>query len=197
VDQAPAGGSDPAIPAAQHVPVFYRSGADHEAAVSAFVLDGLRHGHTCICVCQHNLEALVAAAAAAGGDDAGAERLRIRDPDEFPGLPSPAEEIAAFVAGSVGAGRTGRGSGQVWIAEELSSRLGAADVAATVRYEAFLHEALRASGSRVMSLYDLGSEGREFLAGAVQLHRHTLVGATVIENVFHVEPSVAVARVGR
>ena len=184
--------SSPAASASQHIPVFAGTATHHDQAISSFVLEGLRQGHTCICICGHNLEGLIVAA----GDGAAGDRLEVRSPADFPGHPSLAEEIVDFVTRSVGAGRRRQDSRQIWIVEELSSRLDMADSAGVLRYEAGLHECLRRCGARVMSVFDLSGEGREFLMGALKIHRHTIVGATAIENAFHLEPEDVAGRLG-
>jgi hypothetical protein len=181
------------IPAGTHICAFFRGIPERDEIMIPFLMEGLRTGDKCMCIIDDGVDGV---RRALGGDDrapadAGSHQVDILSSRETylrRGRFS-TQEMLDFWDDSVGAALHEEGfpfvrsAGETtWTLKELP---GLYDF---LTYEAELNRFLPRYPQVVMCLYDLDHFGGEILVDILKTHPKVLMGGTVLENLYYLEP---------
>jgi hypothetical protein len=181
------------IPPRTHICAFFRGAAERDAVLVPFLLEGLRTGEKCTCIIDDGVEAVRATLTADEGVPADAEvgRLSILSSKETylrRGTFS-AQEMLDFwddvVSTALQKDRVPfvRVAGETtWILKELP---GLRDF---LTYEAEINRFAPRYPQVLLCLYDLDHFGGQVLVDILKTHPWVLMGGTVLENLYYLEP---------
>jgi hypothetical protein len=182
-----------AIPANTHICAFFRGIPERDQIMVPFLREGLRAGDKCTCVIDDGVDAVRTALGSDTGApaDAGTHQLDIRSSKETylrRGRFS-TQEMLDFWDDSV---RTAlneegfqfvRSAGETtWTLKELSG------LDEFLTYEAELNRFLPRYPQVIMCFYDLDHFGGEVLVDILKTHPKVLMGGTVLENLYYLDP---------
>jgi hypothetical protein len=181
------------IPPGTHICAFFRGIPERDAIVVPFLLEGLRGGDKCNCLIDEGMDAV--RAAVTGNDDVPPEvkanQLVISSSKETylrRGRFS-AQEMLDFWDDTVSTALHQEGfpfvrstGEKTWTLEELP---GLEDF---LIYESELNRFLPRYPQVILCLYDLDQYGGEILVDILKTHPKVLMGGTVLENLYYLEP---------
>jgi hypothetical protein len=181
------------IPVGTHICAFFRGIPERDQIMVPFLREGLRAGDKCMCIIDDGVDEVRRALGADAGPPAtaGSHQVDIRSSRETylrRGRFS-TQEMLDFWDDSVGAALSDdgfqfvRSTGETtWTLKELP---GLHDF---LTYEAELNRFLPRYPQVVMCLYDLDHFGGEILVDILKTHPKVLMGGTVLENLYYLEP---------
>jgi hypothetical protein len=181
------------IPPGTHICAFFRGVPERDAIVVPFLLEGLRCGDKCNCLLDDGLDAVRAAVTA--NDSVSAEvksdQLVISSSKETylrSGRFS-AQEMLDFWDDTVSTALHQEGfpfvrstGEKTWTLKELP---GLEDF---LIYESELNRFLPRYPQVILCLYDLEQYGGQILVDILKTHPKVLMGGTVLENLYYLEP---------
>jgi hypothetical protein len=187
------------IPPGTHICAFFRGIPERDEILVPFLMEGLSAGDKCTCIIDDGVEGVRTALGVAQGS-AGAGQLDIgpsKDAYLRRGTFS-TQDMLDFWEESVGAalGEQGfpfaRSAGETtWTLRELP------DLHDFMTYEAELNRFLPRYPQVIMCLYDLDQFGGQILVDILKTHPKVLMGSTVLENLYYLEPDEFLASRGR
>lgn len=181
------------IPRGTHICAFFRGVAERDEVMVPYLLEGLHSGEKCTCIIDDGVEAVRATLAADENvpADAEARQLAIRSSKETylrRGTFS-TQEMLDFWDESVSAALHEEGfpfvrsTGETtWTLKELP------DLWDFLTYEAELNRFLPRYPQVILCLYDLDHFGGQILVDILKTHPKVLMGGTVLENLYYLEP---------
>jgi hypothetical protein len=181
------------IPPGTHICAFFRGVPERDAIVVPFLLEGLRSGDKCNCLLDDGLEAVRAAVTANDivSPEVKSDQLVISSSKETylrRGRFS-AQEMLDFWDDTVSTAlhKEGfpfvRSTGEkTWTLTELP---GLEDF---LIYESELNRFLPRYPQVILCLYDLEQYGGQILVDILKTHPKVLMGGTVLENLYYLEP---------
>ena len=188
------------IAAGTHICAFFRGLPERDEIMLPFLREGLRAGDKCTCIIDDELDAVRAAFEVEPGAAAAARQLDIRSSKEAylrRGAFS-TQDMLDFWDESVGAALNEQGfpfarsAGETtWTLRELP------DLDDFLTYEAELNRFLPRYPQVIMCLYDLDRFGGQILVDILKTHPKVLMGSTVLENLYYLEPDEFLASRGR
>jgi hypothetical protein len=176
-----------------HICAFFRGVPERDAIVVPFLVEGLRCGDKCNCFVDDGIDAIRTAVAAnyRVPPEVKANQLVIGSSRETylrRGRFS-AQEMLDFWDDSVSSALHeegfpfARSTGEkTWTLEELP------DLEAFLTYESELNRFLPRYPQVILCLYDLEHYGGEILVDILKTHPKVLMGGTVLENLYYLEP---------
>jgi hypothetical protein len=181
------------IPPGTHICAFFRGIPERDAIVVPFLLEGLRDGDKCNCLIDEGMDEV--RAAVTGNDDVPPEvkanQLVISSSKETylrRGRFS-AQEMLDFWDDTVSTALHEEGfpfvrstGEKTWTQKELP---GLRDFLA---YESELNRFLPRYPQVILCLYDLDQYGGQILVDILKTHPKVLMGGTVLENLYYLEP---------
>ena len=187
------------IPPGSHICALFRGVAERDAIAVPFVLEGLGNGDKCNCFVDEGIEAVRAAVAANEKipPEVEANQLVIRSSKEtyLRGGRFSAQEMLDFLDDSVSTALDKEGfpfvrvtGEKIWTPEELP------DLPEFLAYEAELNRFVPRYPQVIMCLYDLDHYGGEILVDILKTHPKIVMGGTVLENLYYLEPDEFLAR---
>ena len=186
-------GRELSIPAGTHICALFRGIPERDQIMVPFLTEGVYAGHKCTCIIDDGVEAV---RLALGGDgrapaNAASHQVDIRCSQETylrRGRFS-TQEMLDFWDDSVGAAlneegfRFVRSAGEpTWTLKDLP---GLDDF---LTYEAELNRFAPRYPQVLLCLYDLDHFGGEILVDILKTHPKVLMGGTVLENLYYLEP---------
>ena len=187
------------IPPGTHICAFFRGIPERDEVLVPFLKEGLRAGDKCTCIIDDGADGVRAALGAAQGPS-GAGQLDIQPSKDAylrRGTFS-TQDMLDFWEESVAAalGEQGfpfaRSAGETtWTLRELP------DLHDFMTYEAELNRFLPRYPQVIMCLYDLDRFGGQVLVDILKTHPKVLMGSTVLDNLYYLEPDEFLARRGR
>jgi len=181
------------IPPGSHICALFRGVPERDAIVVPFVLEGLRRGDKCNCFVDEGIDAVRAAVLANDKVPAKVEanQLVIRPSKETylrRGRFS-AQEMLDFLDDSVSTTLHQEGfpfvritGEKIWTLEELPN------LPEFLAYESKLNRFVSRYPQVIMCLYDLEHYGGEILVDILKTHPKVLIGGTLLENLYYLEP---------
>jgi len=180
------------IPPGTHICAFFRGVHERDEIMIPFLVEGMRAGDKCLCIIDDGVDdARSALAERAIPHDEERDQLEIRSSAETylrHGAFS-TQEMLAFWDDSVGAALNDqafpfvRSTGETtWTLKQLPS------LHDFLTYEAELNRFLPRYPQVILCLYDLGRFGGEILVDILKTHPKVLMGGTVLENLYYLEP---------
>jgi hypothetical protein len=180
-----------------HICAFFRGVAERDAIVVPFLLEGLRNGDKCNCLLDDGIDAVRAAVAANDGvpPEVEANQLMIGSSKETylrRGRFS-AQEMLDFWDDTVSTAlHEGfpfvRSTGEkTWTLKELPG------IEDFLIYESELNRFLPRYPQIILCLYDLEQYGGQILVDILKTHPKVLMGETVLENLYYLEPDELLA----
>jgi hypothetical protein len=181
------------IPASTHICAFFRGIPERDQIMLPFLQEGLRAADKCNCIIDDGVDAVRTALGTDTGApaDAGTHQLEIRSSKETylrRGMFS-TQEMLDFWDDSVGAALNEEGfefvrsAGETtWTLKELPG------LDEFLTYEAELNRFLPHYPQVIMCLYDLDHFGGAMLVDILKTHPKVLMGGTVLENLYYMEP---------
>ena len=181
------------IPPGSHICALFRGVPERDAIVVPFVLEGLRSGDKCNCFVDAGIDAVRAAVAASDkvASEVEENQLVIGSSNETylrRGRFS-AQEMLDFLDDSVSSALHDEGfpfvritGEKLWTLEELP------DLPEFLTYESELNRFVARYPQVIMCLYDLEHYGGEILVDILKTHPKVLMGGTVLENPYYLEP---------
>jgi hypothetical protein len=181
------------IPPGTHICAFFRGVAERDAIVVPFLAEGLRRGDKCNCLLDDGIDAVRAAVAANDSvrPEVKADQLVINSSKETylrRGRFS-AKEMLDFWNDSVSTALHEEGfpfvrstGEKTWTLKELPS------LEDFLIYESELNRFLPRYPQVILCLYDLEHYGGEILVDILKTHPKVLMGETVLENLYYLEP---------
>jgi hypothetical protein len=187
------------IPPGTHICAFFRGIPERDAIVVPFLLEGLRCGDKCYCFLDDGIDAVRAAVAANDSvlPEVEANQLVIGSSKETylrrGGFS--AQDMLDFWDDSVSTALHQEGfpfvrstGEKTWTPEELP---GLPDFLA---YESELNRFVQRYPQVILCLYDLEHHSGEILVDILKTHPKVLMGGTVLENLYYLEPDEFLAR---
>jgi MEDS: MEthanogen/methylotroph, DcmR Sensory domain len=177
------------IPPGTHICAFFRGVAERDAVMVPFLLEGLRSGEKCTCIIDDGVDAVRAALAV--DEDLQGPQVAIRSSKETylrQGIFS-TQAMLDFWDDWVSTALHEEGFGFVrstgettWTLKELP---GLWDF---LTYEAELNRFLPRYPQVILCLYDLEHFGGQVLVDILKTHPKVLMGGTVLENLYYMDP---------
>jgi hypothetical protein len=192
-DSVALGLNELSIPSGTHICAFFRGLEERDQIMLPFLEEGLRAGHKCTCIIDDGVDGVRTGLAADGWEPDGEDpaQLDIRSSAETylrRGAFS-IQEMLDFWDDSVGAALNDQGfpfvrsTGETtWTLKELP---GLRDF---LTYEAELNRFLPRYPQVIMCLYDLDRFGGQILVDILKTHPKVLMGGTILENLYYLEP---------
>jgi hypothetical protein len=187
------------IPPGTHICAFFRGIPERDAILIPFLTEGLRAGHKCQCLIDDGLDEVRAALDAEMGASAATHQLEIQ-PTKSAYLRRGSfstKDMLAFWDESVGAAVNEQGfpfvrsTGETtWTLRDLP------DSRDFLTYEAELNRFLPRYPQVIMCLYDLDRFAGQVLVDIMKTHPKVLMGSTVLDNLYYLEPDEFLARRG-
>jgi MEDS: MEthanogen/methylotroph, DcmR Sensory domain len=187
------------IPPGTHVCAFFRGIPERDRILVPFLGEGLRAGDKCTCIIDDGLDAVRAALGGELGAVAMADQLDIQ-PSKAAYLRRgtfSTQDVLDFWDESVGAALNEQGfsfarsAGETtWTLTELP---GLHDF---LTYESALNRFLPRYPQVIMCLYDLDRFGGHVLVDILKTHPMVLMGETILENLYYLEPDEFLASRG-
>jgi hypothetical protein len=185
------------IPPGTHICAFFRGIPERDAILIPFLAEGLRAGHKCQCLIDDGLDEVRAALDGELGASAGSHQLEIQ-PTKSAYLRRGSfstRDMLAFWDDSVRAALNKQGfpfvrsAGETtWTLKELP------DSRDFLTYEAELNRFLPRYPQVIMCLYDLDRFAGQVLVDIMKTHPKVLMGSTVLDNLYYLEPDEFLAR---
>jgi hypothetical protein len=181
------------IPAGTHICAFFRGIPERDQIMIPFLAEGLRAGDKCTCIIDDAVDAVRAEFGPDAGPpgDAHRHKIDIRSSKETylrRGTFS-TQAMLDFWDDSVGGALSEEGfqfvrsAGETtWTLKDLSG------LDEFLTYEAELNRFLPRYPQVIMCLYDLDHFGGEILVDILKTHPKVLMGGTVLENLYYLEP---------
>jgi hypothetical protein len=181
------------IPVSTHICAFFRGIPERDQIMVPFLMEGLRARDKCICIIDDGVEAVRTALGAHTGApaDTATHQIDIRSSKETylrRGIFS-TQEMLDFWHDSVGTALNEesfqfvRSAGETtWTLKDLPG------LDEFLTYEAELNRFLPHYPQVIMCLYDLDYFGGEILVDILKTHPKVLMGGTVLENLYYLEP---------
>lgn len=181
------------IPPRTHICAFFRGVAERDAVLVPFLLEGLRSGEKCTCIIDDGVEAVRATVAADQGvpADAEARRLSILSSKEtylrrgafssqdMLGL---WDDLVSTALNAEGVPFVRSAGETTWILKELPV------LRDFLTYEAGINRFAPRYPQVLLCLYDLDHFGGQVLVDILKTHPMVLMGGTVLENRYYLEP---------
>ncbi|HKN92596.1 MAG TPA: MEDS domain-containing protein [Acidimicrobiia bacterium] len=187
------------IPPGTHICAFFRGIPERDEIMVPFLLEGLRSGDKCTCIIDDGLDAVRVALGGHLGASAVAHQLDIQ-PSKAAYLRRgtfSTQDMLDFWDESVGAALNDQGfpfarsAGETtWTLSELP------DLNDFLTYESELNRFLPRYPQVIMCLYDLDRFGGQILVDILKTHPKVLMGSTVLENLYYLEPDEFLASRG-
>jgi hypothetical protein len=187
------------IPPGTHICAFFRGIPERDAIVVPFLLEGLRCGDKCYCFLDDGIDAVRSAVAANDSvlPEVEENQLVISSSKETylrrGGFS--AQDMLDFWDDSVSTALHQEGfpfvrstGEKTWTLEELP---GLPDFLA---YESELNRFVQRYPQVILCLYDLEHHSGEILVDILKTHPKVLMGGTVLENLYYLEPDEFLAR---
>ena len=174
------------IPPGTHLCAFFRGIPERDAIMVPYLTEGLRAGHKCACIIDDGFDAVrdgLAGAAAHQLEIMPSKASYLRD-----GTFSTErtldfwEEIVGTALNEQGFPFVRSAGETTWTLRELP------DLRDFLTYEAELNRFLPRYPQVIMCLYDLDRFGGEILVDVLKTHPKILMGSTVLENLYYLEP---------
>ncbi|MGH2578412.1 MAG: MEDS domain-containing protein [Actinomycetota bacterium] len=188
------------IPPGTHICALFRGIPERDEIMLPFLREGLRAGDKCTCIIDDGIDEVRAVLGKEPGPSAVAGQLDIQ-PSKAAYLRSgtfSTQDMLDFWDESVGAalGEQGfpfaRSAGETtWTLTELP------DLYDFMTYEAELNRFLPRYPQVILCLYDLDRFGRSILVDILKTHPKVLMGSTILENLYYLEPDEFLASRGR
>lgn len=180
------------IPAGTHICAFFRGTAERDQIMVPFVTEGLRAGDKCTCIIDDEVDAMrTALGANVDLSHVTAEQLAIQSSAETylrrgsfstQAMLDFWDESMRCALDEEGF-RFARSAGETtWTLKELP------DLHDFLTYEAELNQFLPRYPQVIMCLYDLDHFAGEILMDILKTHPKVLMGGTVLENLYYMEP---------
>jgi len=181
------------IPPGTHICAFFRGTPERDQIMVPFLMEGLRAGHKCTCIIDDGVDSVRTALGAEVGvpADAAPGQLDILSSQDayLRRGPFSTQEMIDFWDESVGAALSNQGfpfvrsTGETtWTLKELPS------LYEFLTYEAELNRFLPRYPQVILCLYDLDHFGGEILVDILKTHPKVLMGNTILENLYYLEP---------
>jgi len=187
------------IPPGTHICAFFRGIPERDEIMVPFLLEGLRSGDKCTCIIDDGLDAVRVALGGHLGASAVAHQLDIQ-PSKAAYLRRgtfSTQDMLDFWDESVGAALNDQGfpfarsAGETtWTLSELP------DLNDFLTYESELNRFLPRYPQVIMCLYDLDRFAGQVLVDILKTHPKVLMGATVLDNLYYLEPDEFLASRG-
>ena len=188
------------IPPGTHICAFFRGIPERDEIMVPFLLEGLRSGDKCTCIIDDGLDAVRVALGGHLGASAVAHQLDIQ-PSKAAYLRRgtfSTQDMLDFWDESVGAALNDQGfpfarsAGETtWTLSELP------DLNDFLTYESELNRFLPRYPQVIMCLYDLDRFAGQVLVDILKTHPKVLMGSTVLENLYYLDPDEFLASRGR
>jgi hypothetical protein len=188
------------IPSGTHICALFRGIRERDEIMIPFLTEGLRAGDKCTCIIDDGLDAVRATFGGELGASAAAHQLDIQPSKEAylrRGTFS-TQDMLDFWDESVGAALNEQGfpfarsTGETtWTLRELP------DLHDFLTYEAELNRFLPRYPQVILCLYDLDMFGGQILVDVLKTHPKVLMGSTVLDNLYYLEPDEFLASRGR
>ncbi|HWC37303.1 MAG TPA: MEDS domain-containing protein [Acidimicrobiales bacterium] len=180
------------IPASTHICAFFRGISERDQIMVPYLTEGLRAGDKCMCIIDDGVGAirdvLSPDAVAVDANRRQVDILSSKETYLRRGTFS-TQEMLDFWDDSVRAALNEEGfqfvrsTGETtWTLKELSG------LDAFLTYEAELNRFLPRYPQVILCLYDLDHFGGEILVDILKTHPKVLMGGTILENLYYVEP---------
>src|SRR5882757_8476143 len=182
-----------------HICAFFRGIPERDEILIPFLIEGLRSGDKCICIVDDGREAVRAALAGEVAPATADQQLDIQ-PSQAAYLRRGTfsiQDMLAFWDESIGTALNegfpfARSAGDTtWTLREMP------DLQDFMTYEAELNRFLPRYPQVIMCLYDLDRFGGQILVDILKTHPKVLMGSTVLENLYYLEPDEFLATRGR
>jgi hypothetical protein len=179
------------IPPGTHICAFFRGVAERDAIMVPFLLEGLRCGDKCNCFVDEGIDAVRTAVATNDNvpPEVGANQLVIRSSREtyLRGGQFSAQEMLDFWDDSVSAAL--HQEGFPFVRSTGEKTLGELPALQDfLVYESELNRFVTRYPQVIMCLYDLEHYGGQILVDILKTHPKVLMGGTVLENLYYLEP---------
>jgi hypothetical protein len=188
------------IPAGTHICAFFRGIPERDEIMVPFLQEGLRAGDKCTCIIDDGLDEVRVALSGHAGPSAAPHQLDIQ-PSKAAYLRRgtfSTQDMLDFWDESVGAALNEQGfpfarsAGETtWTLTELP------DLHDFLTYEAELNRFLPRYPQVIMCLYDLDRFGGRVLVDILKTHPKVLMGSTILDNLYYLEPDEFLATRGR
>jgi hypothetical protein len=189
------------IPPGSHICALFRGIQERDQVMVPFLAEGLRVGDKCTCIIDDGVEDVRRALAADAGGPAhtnhGSVEIRSSKETYLRRGAFSTQEMLDFWDDSVGAALNEHGfpfvrsAGETtWTLKELP---GLHDF---MTYEAELNRFLPRYPQVIMCLYDLDRFGGQVLVDILKTHPKVLMGGTVLDNLYYLEPDEFLASRG-
>jgi hypothetical protein len=187
------------IPPGTHICALFRGIPERDEIMLPFLREGLRAGDKCTCIIDEGLDEVRAVLGKELGSSARAHQLDIQ-PSKAAYLRRgtfSTQDMLDFWDESVGAalGEQGfpfaRSTGETtWTLTELP------DLHDFMTYEAELNRFLPRYPQVLLCLYDLDRFGGQILVDILKTHPKVLMGSTILDNLYYLEPDEFLASRG-
>jgi len=182
-----------AVSPSTHMCAFFRGVAERDAILIPFLREGLRSGEKCTCIIDAGVEDVRATLAAddAVPADAEAGQLAIRSSSEtyLRGGSFSSQEMLDFWDDMVSTALHEEGVPFVRAAGETTWILqGLSGLGEFLTYEAELNRFAPRYPQVLLCLYDLDHLGGQVLVDILKTHPKVLMGGTVLENLYYMDP---------
>lgn len=188
------------IPPGTHICALFRGIPERDEIMLPFLREGLRAGDKCTCIIDEGLDEVRAVLGKELGPSARAHQLDVQ-PSKAAYLRRgtfSTQDMLDFWDESVGAalGEQGfpfaRSTGETtWTLSELP------DLHDFLTYESELNRFLPRYPQVLLCLYDLDRFGGEILVDILKTHPKVLMGSTILDNLYYLEPDEFLASRGR
>jgi hypothetical protein len=197
-ESVPLGLNGLSIPPGTHICAFFRGLTERDEIMVPFLRQGLRAGDKCTCIIDDGLDAVHAAFEGEPGAGAAGQLDIQTSEDAYLRRGTFAmQDMLDFWNESVGSALNEQGfpfarsAGETtWTLRELP------DLYDFMTYEAELNRFLPRYPQVIMCLYDLDRFGGQVLVDILKTHPKVLMGSTVLENLYYLEPDEFLARRG-
>jgi len=190
-ESVPLGVNDLSIPTGTHICAFFRGSAERDDLLLPYLNEGLRAGHKCQCIIDDDVDAVMALGREANIGQPGRRPLEVLSSKQSylrHGSFS-TQEMLNFWNDTVDdalnrdAFSFVRSAGETtWTLKELPT------LDDWLNYESELNSFVPRYPQVILCLYDLDHFGSEIVADVLKTHPKVLMGGTVLENLYYLEP---------